>query len=306
MITSFFKTSKPFHFIITAFFMLVLFVFYRNKMIPSLNWNMVLNEFLIYLVLIFTIAVLSFVVAKNNLTKQNSFSVILFALFLGCIPETLMHDNILISNVFVLLAIRRLVSLKSNISVKKKLFDAAFWLGIASLFYFWSILFFGLIFIALLLFALGQLRNWLIPFIAIIALAVILSSYSILFNDSFFSFNEYFESVSFSFKNVFSLKFIIGASTLSLISIIAIVFYVKKVSEFIRVKRSSFLIVLYAFLIAFSCFVIAPSKNGSEVIFMYPPLAIITSNFLETIKNRWFSDFVFYFIFGTVISVLVL
>ena len=57
-----------------------------------------------------------------------------------------------------MLALRRLISLQSKLDIKKKLFDAAFWITIATLFYFWSMLFFALVIVALIYYSQNDIK----------------------------------------------------------------------------------------------------------------------------------------------------
>jgi hypothetical protein len=36
--------------------------------------------------------------------------------------------------------------------------------------------------------------------------------------------------------------------------------------------------------------VLAPNKNGSEFLFIFAPLAIIITNYIESIKETWFAE----------------
>ena len=65
-------------------------------------------------------------------------AVILFLLFF---PSIWNDFNLLISNFFILLALRRLLSMHSAKAPKEKIFDASLWIFFASFFHFWSILF---------------------------------------------------------------------------------------------------------------------------------------------------------------------
>ena len=109
MITRFFSTSKPIHLVLVSFFVLGVFLTvrlgYYSQGISALQ---ILKELTLYGVTLLSIFVLSFFVNKNNLTKQNSFKILFFSLFLACIPATIQHGSIIISNVFILFAIRRL------------------------------------------------------------------------------------------------------------------------------------------------------------------------------------------------------
>ena len=63
-----------------------------------------------------------------------------------------------------LLGYRRIISLRSQINVNKKLFDAAFWIAIAAYFIFGLYCFLLLIIITLLLYTDNNIKHWLIPF----------------------------------------------------------------------------------------------------------------------------------------------
>ena len=34
----------------------------------------------------------------------------------------------------------------------------------------------------------------------------------------------------------------------------------------------------------------APQKNGSELLFLFAPLAVIITNYIETIEEKWFKE----------------
>lgn len=307
MITSFFKTTKPFHFVIVTLFSFFIFCYYRKDFIlEDLSFASVVQHFAIYLVLIFSIAIQAFLVSKNNLTQKSSFNIVFLVLFLGIIPSSLIDNNILLANLFIVLALRRLVSLKSNIAVKKKLFDAAFWIGIASLFYFWAILFFVLIFFAMLLYAIGHFKNWVIPFTALIVLLICATSYSILVDNSFFDFNSYIETVSFDLSNYNKFTLVIGISIIISFTIWILFYYIKKIKELVRIKRTSYVLILYALFIAFAIVIISPEKSGAEFIFVFSPLAIISTNYLETIEDKWFAELFMWLLVVTVMVILVL
>jgi hypothetical protein len=82
--------------------------------------------------------VFNFIISKNKLTLDNLYGLLIGVILLGTFYESLFSTNLLLSNIFLLLAFRKIYSLSSNLNTKIKLFDAAFWIGIASLIYFWS------------------------------------------------------------------------------------------------------------------------------------------------------------------------
>jgi len=307
MITSFFKTTKPFHFVLVTLFSFFIFCYYRKDLIlEDFSFASVVQNFTIYLVLIFSIAIQVFLVTKNNLTQKSSFNIVFLVLFLGIIPSTLIDNNIVIANLFVVLALRRLVSLKSNIAVKKKLFDAAFWIGIASLFYFWAILFFVLIVFAMLLYAIGHIKNWVIPFTALIVLVICVTAYSILISNTFFEIESYISTVSFDLSNYNKITLVIGITVIITIIIWVMFYYIKKIQDLVRTKRTSYVLILYALFIALTIVIISPEKSGAEFIFVFTPLAIISTNYLEIIEDSWFAELFMWLLVVTVMVILVL
>ena len=291
MITRFFRTSKPIHLVLVSFFVLGLFLVVRlGYYYKGISGVQILKELTLYGITLLSIFVLSFFVNKNNLTKQNSFKILLFSLFLACIPATIQHGTIIVSNVFILFAIRRIISLRTNLHVKKKLFDAAFWIALASLFYFWSILFLVLVFAALIFYSIGQSNNWMIPFTGIVTVVLIVVSYNIITENTFGDFYNYIDSVGFDFSNYNSPKLITSIVIMSLLGLWTLFFYTKKLQDKSRSLRPSFTLVLIALIIGVAIVILAPNKNGSEFIFLFAPLAIIMTNYIESVKKVWLAE----------------
>jgi len=291
MITRFFSTSKPIHLVLISFFVLGLFLAvrlgYYSEGISALQIG---KEVLLYGITLLSIFVLSFFVNKNNLTKQNSFKILLFSLFLACIPATIEYGSIIVSNVFILFAVRRIISLRSNLHIKKKLFDAAFWIALASLFYFWAILFLILVFAALMFYSIGQSSNWMIPFTGIVTVALIVVSFNIVSQNTFGDMNTFIDTVSFDFSNYNQRNLMVSITVISLAGLWPLFFYVKKLQDKSRSLRPSFVLILIALIIGIAIVVLSPNKNGSEFIFLFAPLAIIMTNYIESIKKVWLAE----------------
>ena len=83
-------------------------------------------------------------------------------------------------------------------------------------------------------------------------------------------------------------------------------FNIKKIKELVRIKRASYVLILYALFIAFAIIVISPEKSGAEFIFVFTPLSIISTNYLETIEDKWFGELFMWLLVVTVIVILVL
>ena len=298
MITSIFSKSKPINFIIVFFITLLAFVMARiDVMSGALTTMLILKQSAILFVIFLMILLLNFIVSKNSLSKENNYEILLFSLFLLLIPQTTTSANVIISNFFILLGLRRIVSLRSQRDIKKKLFDAAVWVAVAALFYFWSILFFVLIVMSLILYTDNNARHWIIPFIGVSTVFVISMAVSILFYDEFFDFFDFPLIVNYDFDPYNSTSYIVALTVLLSFGIWSSIFYLKNIKKKKKGSRATFKIIVIAALISFIIVLQVPQKNGSEFLFLFAPLAIIISNYIEIVQEKWFKELFFLVLF---------
>ena len=291
MITSIFSKSKPLNFIIVFFITFLAFVIANLELLTvPVTAEYILKQVILFFVCYVSILVLNFVVSKNGLTLNNNYEILLFSLFLLAISQTTLNTNILFANLFILLSLRRILSLRSQISIHKKLFDAAFWIAIATLFYFWAILFFVLILVSLILYSDNKINHWVIPFAGLVTVFLILLCVSIIWHDSFFEIFKSLPEVSYDFNSYNSPKYLIAITMLFSFGLWSSIFYVKSIKQKKKALRPSFNVILVTGVIAFSIIVFAPEKDGSEFLFMFTPLAIIITNYLENIPEKWFKE----------------
>jgi len=307
MITRFFSTSKPIHLVLISIVVALLFIIARFETLFE-NFNLVegFKHILILGLLIFSIIVLAFFVTKNNLTKRNSYKIIFYTLFLAALPSTMLFNDVIIANLFVMLALRRIISLRTNANVKKKLFDAAFWIGIATLFYFWAFLFFPLILAALFLFSISSAKNWIIPFLGLLTVMILVVGYSIIMQNSVGNIFEYIAGISYDFTSYNKLSFIVAITIILSMGIWALFFYIKTFKDKAKNYRAAHFLVLLSALLAMLIVVVTPVKNGSEFIFLFAPLSIIMSNYIQVVNDRWFGEAFFWLLIATPIGILFL
>ena len=141
-----------------AGFVIVLFVTSNfNQLFADVSTALKTSVRLI--VAVFFVFLLDFIISKNNLTKKNGYAIMTFGLLFGLFPEALRYSDLLFANLFVLFALRRLISLQTNLHTKKKFFDAGFWVMMATLFHFWSVLFFAVVIVALIYHSKNNLKK---------------------------------------------------------------------------------------------------------------------------------------------------
>jgi hypothetical protein len=260
----------------------------------------------LFLVCLFSVFVFDFFVTRNSLTKKNSYDIVLFVLFFAILPQALVSSKIVISNLFILLALRRLISVRTQKDIKKKLFDASFWIAIATLFYFWSFVFFILIFVALISYAITDLKNYIIPLIGVASVGVIVMSYIILTNQEVSNFTTDLFDYSLDYSALNSKQIIVGLTLLLSLGLWSLFYYIKNIKSQMKTYRPSFKLIIITAILALVIVVFAPSKNGSEFIFLFAPLAIIVTNYIEVISENWFKETLFWVLILTPIALLLL
>jgi len=291
MISSFFSKAKPIHLVIVCSLLFLVFVIakYYNINEPFSLSNL-LKQTGLLIICLSSVLVLDFLASRNNLTKKNSYKILIFSLFIALLPQTILNSKLLIANFFVLLALRRIVSLRTNKEIKKKLFAAAFWISIATLFYFWSGLFFILIAAGLILYRIVDVKNYIIPFTGILTVCILGYSYMILTD---YNLIDYFiEQFKFSFdiSSINSKRIIIASTIILSYGIWSLFYFVRYLKSKAKKSRPSFIIIIFTVIIALMIIAISPNKNGSEFLFLFAPLSIIITNYLETVSERWFKE----------------
>jgi hypothetical protein len=237
---------------------------------------------------------INFIVKKNGLSKDNGYAIFFYLLFILFFPTIFNNANVVYANFFVLLALRRLISLQSLKASKEKIFDASFWILIASLFQFWSILFLILVFISIIFHVSRDYRNWVLPFIALMAVAVIFLLISLIFQINAIEFFQKRAVVDFNidyFKNNYE------NGALSIYVAVALFFVVSMLMTFSnrpQIVHSSYKKIVACFFIAAFVFIISPDKSNDLLLFSIAPLTMMAASYVEYVQQKLNSEIVFY------------
>lgn len=291
MITSIFSKSRPINYILTTLLLVICFTIYQfNTSYNTISGFEIAKKVVFLVLLIGSLFVSNFITKKNGLSKDNSYTFLLFCIFFILFPNTLSNGYLIVSNGFILLALRRLISMQSLITPKEKIFDASLWIFIASLFHFWSILFMLLVFISIIFHVSRDYRNWIIPFISLATVVVITVLLALIFDPNFIS--RYIANIRVDF-DIWYIKTVFQSFSLGVYIIIALVAFFTMI--FILSNKSlnmqaSYKKIIFAFIIGLVVFFISPNKDNGYLIFTFVPVAIMLTNYLETIEKYWVKE----------------
>ena len=276
MLASVFSKTRPFNYLVIGILSLVFFILKTiSTASADATWVYYAEELGLFLLVLGSVFLTNFIALKNGLTKGNNYALLLFFVFLLFFSSMFQNKNIIISNFLLLLALRRLISLKSLLSTKEKIFDASFWILLAALFHFWSIFYIVLVFIAIILHVSKDYRNWIIPFIALLAVTILFflanslldnSLMSTLLSKTYISFDFYY------FDNVYQR---IALAVFTSISLFAFVLHVFDIPNKALNMQSSHKTILFSFILGVGIYVLSANKNNGSLAFCFAPLAII-------------------------------
>ena len=282
MITSVFKKSTPLNFILVVISMLVFFLIYQFQ---DLTWTNSVGSIFkksgFFFISLGSIFIANFIAKKNGLSKDSSYTILFYFLFLLFFPSVLNNLNIIASNFFILLALRRLISLQSLKASKEKIFDASLWIFIAALFHFWSILYLVLVFISILFHVSKDYRNWILPFIAFLAVGIICVLFSITFHKNVIEFINANATTSFEMDYFTNNSQNAAFSIYLTMALFFVISMLASLSNKPMLLHTSFKKIIASFFIGIIIFLISSHKSNDLLLFTFAPLAMMATSHIE-------------------------
>lgn len=292
MISSFFGKTKPINHIVLA---ISLFLFYFTNVFLGLGEQKINDvvpiELLTFVVLLLGIFIINQMVRTEKVTDLNSYAVFFFVLLVIAFPENLYQKNAIFTNFFLLLALWRLLSIKSIKNVKHKIFDASLLIAVASLFYDWALVFLLLVFAVINTYDKKTFKNWLVPLIGLATIFIL--TFTILkLNNSLNFFQEHYQ---------FSLGIFKAKSFWAVLNIKALIYFlfilVVAFVVFLRLrnvgggKLLQLRVIFLAFVLGVAITLLTP-VDESPVLITFFPASVFMANYFENMKKPKFQEMV--------------
>ena len=291
MLTRFFGTAKPLAVVVVIIYMSLGF-FYSNRqwVTTPFNWQETLALLGMWLLFISTMFILNFVTQKNDLTRRSTYGILLFAAFSLALPVALRDGAILLSGFFILIALRRIISFKSELYMERKIFDATIWILLASVAFYFSWLYLIAIYLALLLYNISNTRYLVIPFIGLISFAVIYYSFLLIQAGSPGAVNLPFESVSLDFSIYNKLEILIAVAFFIALLLWTVWRYLKEQRNASSSAKPRYAVILALLAVSILVIILSANKTGAECYVIIPVMTVIVSNFLEQTESPVFKE----------------
>ncbi len=288
MITSLFRKSTPLNYSIVILGILSFFFLYQIKYASGANTMLHIGLKMSLLGIVFaSVFLTNFIVKKNGISKDSAYTMLFYFLFLLFFPAVFNNTPLLFSNFFILLAIRRAVSLHSLKSSKEKIFDASVWVFIASLFHFWSILFIILIFVSVLFHVARDYRNWFLPFLAFFAVAIIFVVSALYFHTTWIDHLLAQSAIDLRMDYFTNNYQNLALSIYATIGLFFVVSLLLTISNRPLILHPTYKKILTAIIIGIAVLLISPNKSNDLLLFTVAPLAMITTTYIESGQPQW-------------------
>jgi hypothetical protein len=288
MLANFFDKSKPINFIVILVFFLCYFflALFNVFSIADLSFPFVLEKAALLLFILLLFFLFNFIVSKNKLTLDNSYAFLLFVVLFGLFPETFFNAKVLLINIVSFFSFRKIYSLRNSNGIFEKLFDASFWIGVVFIFEPFFAVFFGVLYFAIFLFQKVTFRTILIPVLGFSVPHFLYFIYCFLIDrtDEFKQLFSWYTNYDLDFYQ--NARFAIPLLIFAVLTLLSLVITLPRTLSISGKRRDNYLILVFHLLISFLFLWLLKIRNGSELIFVFFPIATITANWLQSINNK--------------------
>ena len=305
MLTSFFGKSRPINYILLSLGVII-GCFFGVLMAPklSLSPDSITTQGVVVFLMVFAVLLLDFIIRKNNVTKNNNFVILLFVLFVLLVPQVYNAPKLILANIFVLLATRRILSLTTEKNTIKKIFDATMYITLASFCYGWAILFFVVLYPAIINKTKFNITYVFIPIVGFLGITSIAVAYQFVVTDSYSWLYLWIPERDFDLSAYSDTKLLITTVLLLGLLLWMGIVRLSKLGSLSKKERPSAITILLIAIISVGIVLAKAQKNGSELFFVFAPIAAVTSNFIESRTSktrRMFSDVFLWSLFVLVV-----
>lgn len=295
MLANFLEKSKPINFILCLGLFFCFFLGTVSSTLFSGDFTLqkafesILSVFLFLSIFFF----FNFIVTKNKLTLDHSYAFYLFTLALILFYSTLFNFKSITQVLIYLLFLRKAYSLRSSKNMIQKIFDGGFWLGIMFLLTPFSILFFGILYVAILVFQKITINTILSPVIGFISPLVVYVAY-LLWEDSPERLHQRFNFNPIDQLSIYEENYTLWVFMLFLfLTVLSILLKSPKALSVNNFFKKSWILLITNSMIAVVFALVSSEKNGSEIIFFLIPGCIIIANGFEVVKKRMLKNILF-------------
>jgi len=238
---------------------------------------------------------LNVIVNRYNLLNDTTYLPGLFLIFFSCLSIfSLSNNQIIVANSLLVLVLYQLLNLYNSDKKFGLLFNSGVLIGFATMFYMPSIVYFPLLWIALIYLSTPVWRDFAISLIGFIFPVVYYIAYFYVFKDlsELIFISKHLSIYSFSWNEApfWTKSLLLLISTYCVLSCLYLMMSASR--NIVRIRKM-LLIILLVFLISFTTLLLNQNDLIATLIMVTPALSIIMANFLQKQTKGWLAELIF-------------
>ena len=285
-----FENTKPITFIIVLLALLIgdgLFQF-KILQLPLSDVSHLTVLMSTFVLLFLSLLLLHQIDRWNELTDtKNCYSIAFFSIFVVLFPTLFDKVKLVGANLLIIVALWRVLTLKTGEGIPHKLFDTSLLIICAGLLHPWALIFLLNVWISLLFYGAEKRRYWFIPLLAIITVSILLGAILLILQEPF-PIDDFTNLITSDINNLLNFSSHSIATTIAVCSLALLLLVALAVYYFRSVYHSISSLVVIQFL-WIGLIVVFLSK---EVIYTFAPIAILFALYVEKIRVWWLKEIV--------------
>lgn len=285
-----FENTKPITFIIVLLALLIgdgLFQF-KILQLPLSDVSHLTVLMSTFVLLFLSLLLLHQIDRWNELTDtKNCYSIAFFSIFVVLFPTLFDKVKLVGANLLIIVALWRVLTLKTGDGIPQKLFDTSLLIICAGLLHPWALIFLLNVWISLLFYGAEKRRYWFIPLLAIITVSILLGAILLILQEPF-PIDDFTNLITSDINNLLNFSSHSIATTIAVCSLALLLLVALAVYYFRSVYHSISSLVVIQFL-WIGLIVVFFSK---EVIYIFAPIAILFALYVEKIRVWWLKEIV--------------
>ena len=283
-----FENTKPITFIIVLLALLIgdgLFQF-KILQLPLSDVSHLTVLMSTFVLLFLSLLLLHQIDRWNELTDtKNCYSIAFFSIFVVLFPTLFDKVKLVGANLLIIVALWRVLTLKTGEGIPQKLFDTSLLIICAGLLHPWALIFLLNVWISLLFYGAEKRRYWFIPLLAIITVSILLGAILLILQEPF-PIDDFTNLITSDINNLLNFSSHSIATTIAVCSLALLLLVALAVYYFRSVYHSISSLVVIQFL-WIGLIVVFLSK---EVIYIFAPIAILFALYVEKIRVWWLKE----------------
>jgi hypothetical protein len=264
--------------------------------------NPYLNKSIAFILILITGIQLNSVINRTDFFDKNTYlTSLLYVVFMSGVPQFQQMHPIVVSNLFWVLAFRRLLNIYGQVACKSEIFDASLFILIGALFNYPSGFFLILLpIVTLMVFRPFVMKEYSMPMLALLLVAVYVYVFQYVIGIPVLNLSEMF---SFSSDSSISVTMNWTHYVMYGFMFMAFLFSVYQIRQ--RLSRSSvrfrkLIQSMWAFIILVIGVIVLEHwyfTNDSVVLFLAVPLSVFYTFYFYHTQHRWAATILFYGVF---------